>query len=109
MELTQLKYFLEVAESQHITKSAQKLHIAQPALSQSIRRLETELRVPLFASKGRNIVLTEYGKYLKEKLQPVIEELDSIPSQLQTMAKLESETIHLNVLAASTLVTEAII
>lgn len=109
MELTQIRYFLEVAESQHITKSAQKLHIAQPALSQSIHRLEKELRVPLFVSKGRNIVLTEYGKYLKQKLEPVLTELDSIPGQLQTMAKLESDTVHINVLAASTLVTEAII
>ena len=109
MELTQIRYFLEVAESQHITKSAQKLHIAQPALSQSIHRLEKELRVPLFVSKGRNIVLTEYGKYLKQKLEPVLTELDSIPGQLQTMARLESDTIHINVLAASTLVTEAII
>ena len=109
MELTQIRYFLEVAESQHITKSAQKLHIAQPALSQSIHRLEKELRVPLFVSKGRNIVLTEYGKYLKQKLAPVLTELDSIPGQLQTMAKLESDTVHINVLAASTLVTEAII
>ena len=109
MELNQIRYFLEVAESQHITKSAQKLHIAQPALSQSIHRLEKELRVPLFVSKGRNIVLTEYGKYLKQKLEPVLTELDSIPGQLQTMAKLESDTVHINVLAASTLVTEAII
>ena len=109
MELTQIKYFLEVAESQHITKSAQKLHIAQPALSQSIHRLEKELRVPLFVPKGRNIVLTEYGKYLRQKLEPVMSELDAIPGQLQTMAKLESDTVHLNVLAASTLVTEAII
>lgn len=109
MELTQIEYFLEVAESQHITKSAQKLHIAQPALSQSIHRLEKELRVPLFVAKGRNIVLTEYGKYLRQKLEPIMAELRGIPGQLQTMAKLESETVHLNVLAASTLVTEAII
>ena len=37
MELTQLKYFMEVAASQHITKSAEKLHIAQPALTQAIQ------------------------------------------------------------------------
>ena len=54
-------------------------------------------------------MLTEYGKYLNKKLAPIIEELDSIPAQLQTMAKLESDIIHLNVLAASALITEAII
>lgn len=109
MEINQLKYFLEVAESQHITKSAQKLHIAQPALSQAIHRLENDLKVPLFVSRGRNIVLTEYGKYLRKKLIPIIAELDKIPDDLQTMAKLESDTVHINVLAASTLITEAII
>lgn len=109
MELNQIKYFLVVAENQHITKSAELLHIAQPALSRSIHRLEDELRVPLFVPKGRNIILTEYGKYLKEKLEPIIKELDAIPESLQTMAKLESDTIHLNVHAASALVTGAII
>lgn len=109
MELTQIRYFLEVAESQHMTASAEKLHIAQPALSQSIRRLEKSLGVPLFEAKGRNIVLTEYGKYLQSQLLPIMEQLDKLPEMLQTMAKLRGETIHLNVLAASSFVTSAII
>lgn len=109
MELNQLKYFLEVARLQHVTKSAEKLHIAQPALTKSIHRLEDELGVPLFCSSGRNIMLTEYGKYLQERLSPIIEALDDVPKQLKAMAQLENETIHLNVLAASTLITDAII
>ena len=48
MELTQLKYFLKVAELQHITRASEELHIAQPALTQTIHRLEKELEVPLF-------------------------------------------------------------
>lgn len=109
MELQQLRYFLEAAESQHITKTANKLHIAQPALTQSIHRLENELGVPLFLSKGRGVVLTEYGRYLKERLLPVMKEIDSIPEQMKNLLSLSHQTIHLNVLAASTLMTEAII
>lgn len=109
MELTQIRYFLEVAESRHMTNSAKNLHITQPALTQAIRRLENDLGVPLFAAKGRNIMLTEYGKYLQKKLAPLMEQLDRIPEQISMMAKLESETIHMNVLAASGLVMEAII
>lgn len=109
MEIMQLRYFLEVAETQHMTLSAENLHIAQPALSQTIKRLENEMGVPLFRPKGRNIVLTEYGTYLQAQLLPVFERLDNLPGELQTMAKLSAQTVHLNVLAASSLVTDAII
>ena len=109
MELLQLRYFLEVACSQHITRSAEKLHIAQPSLSQSIKRLENELGVPLFASRGRNIELTEYGKFLRDQLQPLMQKLDALPRQLQEMADPRQTTIHLHVTTASMIVSEAII
>lgn len=109
MELMQIRYFLEVAHTKHMTNSAKNLHITQPALTQAIRRLENDLGVPLFAAKGRNIVLTEYGKYLQKKLEPLMAQMDDIPRQLKMMVALESETIHMNVLAASSLVMEAII
>lgn len=109
MELMQIRYFLEVANTKHMTNSAKNLHITQPALTQAIRRLENDLGVPLFAAKGRNIVLTEYGRYLQKKLEPLMAQIDDIPEQLKMMVALESETIHMNVLAASSLVMEAII
>lgn len=109
MELMQIRYFLETARTKHITNSAKNLHISQPALTQAIRRLEADLGVPLFAAKGRNIVLTEYGKYLQKRLEPLIRQIDDIPEQLKMMVALEGETIHMNVLAASSLVMEAII
>ncbi len=109
MELMQIRYFLEAARTKHMTNSAKNLHITQPALTQAIRRLEKDLGVPLFVAKGRNIVLTEYGKYLQKKLEPLMEQMDAIPEQLKMMVALEGETIHMNVLAASGLVMEAII
>lgn len=109
MELLQLRYFLEVAHTQHITQSAEKLHIAQPSLSQSIKRLENELGVKLFAARGRNIELTEHGKFLRDKLVPIMQRLDALPEQIREMADPEQTTIRLHVTAASLTVSEAII
>ncbi len=109
MELLQLEYFYAAAENMHITKAAERLHVAQPALSQSIRRLENELGVKLFRKQGRNIVLTEYGDYLKSALDGVLPVIKEIPIQIREMAEERRRTIRINVLAASTLVTEALI
>lgn len=72
MTLTQLKYFVTVAESGQLTRSAAELMIAQPSLTQAIRKLEDELRFALFQKKGRTLHLTQEGKiflaYAKEVL-----------------------------------------
>ncbi len=52
MELTQLTYFLTVAQMQHMTRAAEALHIAQPALTKSVQRLESELGVPRLRARG---------------------------------------------------------
>lgn len=109
MELLQLEYFYAVAKNQHVTRTAEQLHIAQPSLTQSIRRLEKELGVPLFQHSGRNIVLTEYGEYLRDALTPILKSLHQIPETIQELAQTRRRTVRLNVLAASTLVTHALI
>lgn len=70
MELLQLKYFLAVAESEHMTNTAKQLHIAQPALTQSIHRLEQELGVRLFERAGRGIRLSPAGAYVRDRVKP---------------------------------------
>ena len=109
MELTQLQYFVAVAESLHMTRTAERLHVAQPALSQAISRLERELAVPLFKRERRQLSLTPYGSYLLERLRGPLGVLDAIPAELAAMARGEESLIRLNVLAATSLVTDAII
>lgn len=109
MELLQLKYFLTAAEFQHITKAAEHLQIAQPALSQAIHRLETEIGVPLFDRHSRGITLNANGRLLQKRLIPLISALDSLPEELREGASAATHTIHLQLFAASTLITNCII
>ncbi|MBQ2944787.1 MAG: LysR family transcriptional regulator [Ruminococcus sp.] len=109
MELQKLRYFYAVAKFQHMTRAAEQLCIAQPALSQAIKSLEAELQVELFVKKGRNIALTQYGVYLKERLETILPEIDSIPAELDKMKKRENKTVKLNILAASAFVINAIV
>ena len=82
MELQQLRYFDEVARTQHVTNSAKKLNVAQPALTQSIRRLERELGVTLFERVGRNVRLTACGAALQKRIAPLLAALDELPEEL---------------------------
>ena len=109
MELTHLKYFLEVAKTEHVTKSARKLCIVQPALTQAIHKLEAELGVALFKMQGRNIKLTECGQFFYKRLQPLYDDIEALPDRLRAMANEMNQTVNLNVLAASSLVTNAVI
>ena len=109
MDLLKLRYFYTVAEFEHVTKAAEKLHIAQPAITKTIKLLESELGVPLFIRVGRNVKLTEYGELLKRKLDGVFNIVDSIPDEIERMKKNNSFTVKLNVLAASIAVMEAVV
>src|SRR5438067_1789121 len=64
MELRSLAYFVRIAELGSITRAAAHLHLAQPALTRHVQRLEDELGVPLLTRANRGVKLTEAGKEL---------------------------------------------
>jgi DNA-binding transcriptional LysR family regulator len=73
MTLQQLTYFLSAAEHGSFSAAAESLHMAQPSLSEQIRRLEAELGVPLFARTGRRLELTEAGRLLLPEAERTLE------------------------------------
>lgn len=92
MLLSQLNYFRVVARYQHISRAAEKLMVAQPALSATISKLEKELGVPLFNRQGRNIELNDAGRRLLLHADFVFEQLEAMEQSLaQTKEILENE------------------
>ncbi|MCX6503426.1 MAG: LysR family transcriptional regulator [Microbacterium sp.] len=85
IEIRHLRQFLAVAEELHFTRAAERLHLAQPALSAQIKKLEQELQIRLFERNTRAVELTPAGEELAAQARLVVESYDST---LATAAKL---------------------
>jgi DNA-binding transcriptional LysR family regulator len=72
MELRHLRYFMAVAEELHFRRAADRLHVAQPAVSEQIRKLEQELGVRLFDRTQRSVALTAAGVALQREAHHVL-------------------------------------
>ena len=90
MELRQLRYFIEVAERQHVTEAAENLNVAQSAVSYQITKLEEELGVKLLERVGRNIKVTQIGhvflQYAKKSLKTLEEGKEKVDEYLDPQA-----------------------
>lgn len=84
MNYNYLRYFSALAQVEHYTLAAARLGISQPSLSSAIHHLETELGgVKLFEKVGRNIRLTEEGRYYQEKVDCALRELNTASMTLR--------------------------
>jgi LysR family transcriptional activator of glutamate synthase operon len=85
MELAQLRYLVALAEERHFTRAAAREHIAQPALSQQIRRLEEEVGLALVERTTRRVAITDAGELLVARARRILAELGSAHTELQAL------------------------
>jgi LysR family nitrogen assimilation transcriptional regulator len=84
MDLRQLKYFVQIAETGNFSRAAEVLRIAQPSLSQQIKSLEGELGVQLFVRHARGVTATEQGQQLYDHARRILQEIDDAKGILRS-------------------------
>ncbi len=85
MELRQLRYLVALAAELNFTRAAANEHVAQPALSQQIRRLEDEIGLALVERTTRHVSLTAAGELLVDRARRMLAELDAAETELQAL------------------------
>ena len=95
MDLVQLEHFLAVADERTFTRAAERVFRTQPALSQSIKKLEIELGAPLFMRDNGDVSLTEAGKLLEHYAQRMLKLRDEATRAIAQLQNLESGTLSI--------------
>ena len=101
MDLRQLRYLVALAEERNFTRAAAGEHVAQPALSQQIRRLEDEVGVALVERTTRRVALTDAGELLVVRARRILSELDAAQNELAAVRG--ADTGHVTIGAMHTM------
>ncbi len=108
MELLQLTYFCDAAESENFTKTAQKFGVPASNISQTVHRLEKELGVSLFDRRANKATLNEAGRVFYEKAKAALSLLDEGKLRLHDLKGKVSGEVRLLILTNRNTVTKAI-
>ena len=94
MELRHLRYFVAVAEEQHYGRAAERLHIAQPALSRQIQDLERELAIQLFERLPRGVRISVAGRQFLEDARRILQDVGEAATRAGRVARGETGTLR---------------
>lgn len=95
MELRHLRYFVAVGEEQHYGRAAQRLHVAQPALSRQIQDLEEELGFRLFVRLPRGVKLSAAGKLFLDDSRRILQQVNGAAARAARVARGQSGTLRI--------------
>ncbi|MCM3747542.1 LysR family transcriptional regulator [Paenibacillus pasadenensis] len=86
MELRQLQYVIHIAKELNFSRAAEKLHIAQPSLSQQLSKLEKEIGVLLVRRTTNSVELTHAGEVFVDKAQAILDSVEQLKTEMEDMA-----------------------
>jgi DNA-binding transcriptional LysR family regulator len=100
MELRHLRYFVGVGEEQHFGRAAERLHIAQPALSRQIQNLEKEMGFVLFDRLPRGVRLNAAGKLFLSDARRILQDVDEARLRAERIAHGKGGTLRIGIATA---------
>ncbi len=95
MEIRVLRYFLEVAREENITKAAASLHISQPTLSKQLKDLEQELGKKLFRRSNYSVYLTDEGMLLRKRAEDILAMVDKTSAEFQALGNITGGDVQI--------------
>lgn len=101
MDLRQLAYFLAIAEEGNITRASERLHIAQPPLSQQLKLLEEELGVVLIERNTRKIQITDAGRLLQNRAKQILELTEKTRKELKDLKEGLQGTLSIGTISSA--------
>lgn len=87
MNIQQLRYFIEIANTSNLSSAARNLFVTQPTLSLALKKMENELGTPLFTHINQPYQLTESGQHLYKKGQLIVEDFDELIGEIHDIAQ----------------------
>ncbi len=102
MDLRRLRYFVAVAQERHFGRAAERLFLAQPALSQQVKALETELGVLLFTRSTRRVDLTPAGARFYDRALEILGAVDSAVDEVRRVHAGEEGRVRLGFIGSAT-------
>jgi DNA-binding transcriptional LysR family regulator len=95
VELRHLRYFVAIGEEEHFGRAAQRLRVAQPALSRQIQDLEREMGFQLFDRLSRGVKLSVAGRLFLEDARRILEQVNDATERAQRVARGQSGTLRI--------------
>lgn len=97
MQLSQMRYYMEIAKTGNISAAARNLYLSQPSLSQAIRSLEEELGIPLLIRHSKSVSLTDAGEQFLIHATRIVGSTDQLQDLMQKHSKLLAGSLRLGI------------